>query len=198
MQSGGEKNKTDRLNSEDKSLSAHPASIWAPAAANVKWIQHFPSHYPFSLHWSAPIGSNQPANQPFNWSYFLIVVILKGSVCSFLSLWLTVCLITQHWTTSDVFHTLLIAICVSHRLLPVLSTIVTNGDVGGGNLEPLIDQWRLVFTDILSNIYTWPSGPAPGRSWLTRSWQDRERQVQTWQRKEKGPVVLQFEEIPFH
>ncbi len=101
VQSGGEKNKTDRLKSEDKSLSAHPTSIWAPAAVNVKWIQHFPSHYHISLHWPDPIGSNQPANQPapplppaFNWSYFLIPVIWKGSVISllFLCLFVTRCL----------------------------------------------------------------------------------------------------------
>lgn len=31
---------------KEENLSAHPTSIWVPAAANVKWIQHFPSHYP--------------------------------------------------------------------------------------------------------------------------------------------------------
>lgn len=59
---GARKNKTDRLNCEDKSLSAHPTPIWAPAASDFKWIQHLPSHYPISLHWPAPIGSNQPTN----------------------------------------------------------------------------------------------------------------------------------------
>lgn len=64
VQSGGERNKTDRLNGKDEGLSAHHTSIWATAAANVKWIQHFPSHYPITLRWPAPIGSNQLANQP--------------------------------------------------------------------------------------------------------------------------------------
>lgn len=103
VQSGGE-NKTDGLNSEDKSLSAHPTSIWAPATPNLKWIQHFPSHYPFSLHWPDPIGSNQLAPpSAFNRSYFLILVVWKGSVISLFFLWLFVtrclfdCTVLEHF-----------------------------------------------------------------------------------------------------
>lgn len=39
----GKTNKADRLNIKDESVYARPTSILAPAATDVKWIQHFPS-----------------------------------------------------------------------------------------------------------------------------------------------------------
>lgn len=110
--------------SKEENLSAHPTSIFVPAAANVKWIQHFPSHYHIILHWPDPIGSNQPANQPalpllppaFHWSYFLIMAIWSGSLISLLFQWFFMprCLfdytVLNHFKCF--FYTPLIAICV--------------------------------------------------------------------------------------
>lgn len=140
MQSGGEENKTDRLNSEDKSRSAHPpTSIWAPAAANLKWIQHFLSHYPFSLNWPDPIGSNQPANQPsisppppaFNWSYFLIMAIWTRYLFDY-----TVSNHFRCFSHSTNCH-ICTCCCVFH---PLQRRRVAIGDAGRGRLQPLTDR----------------------------------------------------------
>lgn len=89
--SRGERDKTGKLSSGDKSLSAHPASIRAPAAADVKWIQHFLSHYPISLQYSASStfkSAGQSTHTPLPpspWSDAIFSSWLFGKVHCFFS-----------------------------------------------------------------------------------------------------------------
>lgn len=135
---GARGNKTDRLNWEDKSLSARPASIRAPAAADLKWIQHFPSHYPISLHWPAPIGTNQPTNHgPHSPRLYLKLFSsswLFGTVhCFFLWLFVTRCLF--NYTVLNHFkcfsHSTNCHMCSIAPASVCLFTVVQIADVGG-------------------------------------------------------------------
>lgn len=124
--SGGERDKTGKLSSGDKSLSAHPASIRAPAAADVKWIQHFLSHYPISLQYSGSStfkSAGQSTHTPLPpspWSDAIFSSWLFGKVHCFFSGSLGLALfdltVLNHFTCLFVFYTSLIAMCAQHLL----------------------------------------------------------------------------------